>query len=65
MSYMVWFFLIANYIVEAQEMLFKIKLQNFKETIAFVEAEIPASMSSHFTDRIGTTKASEKKASRL
>ena len=60
---MAWFFLIANYIVEAKEMLFKIKLQNFKETMAFVEAEIPAPMSGQFTDRIGKTKASEKKAS--
>ena len=34
---MAWFFLIANYIVEAKYMLFKIKLQTFKETIAFVE----------------------------
>ena len=33
--------------------------------MAFVEAEIPAPMSSQFTDRIGKTKASEKKASRL
>ena len=59
------FFLIANYIVEAKEMWFKIKLQNFKKTMTFVEAEIPAPMSSQFTDRIGKTKASEKKASRL
>ena len=62
---MAQFFLIANYIVEAKEILFKIKLQNFKESMAFVEAEIPAPMSSQFTDRIGKTKANERKASRL
>ena len=33
--------------------------------MAVVEAEIPAPMSSQFTNRIGKTKASEKKASRL
>ena len=62
---MAQFFLIANYNVEAKEILFKIKLQNFKETMAFVEAEIPAPMSSQFTDSVGKTKASEKKASML
>ena len=62
---MFWFLLIANYIVEAKEMLFKIKLQNLKELMACIEAEIPAPMSSQFEDRIGKTKASEKKASRL
>ena len=62
---MAQFFLIANYIFEAKEILLKIKLQNFNKTMAFVEAEIPAPMSSQFTERIGKTKASEKKASRL
>ena len=62
---MFWFLLIANYGVEAKEVLFKIKLQNFKEIMACIEAEIPAPMSSQFVDRIIKTKASEKKASRL
>ena len=59
---MAWFFHIATYIFEAKEMLFKIKLQNCKETMAFVEVEIPAPMSSQFTDRIGKSKASEKES---
>ena len=62
---MFWFLLIANYIVEAKEMLLKIKLQDFKENMACIEAEIPAPMSSQVVDRIGKTKASEKNASRL
>ena len=62
---MFWFLLIANYIIEAKEMLLKIKLQNFKENMACIEAEIPAPMGSQFVDRIGKTKASERKASRL
>ena len=61
---MFWSLLIANYIVEAKEMLFTIKIQNFKETMACIEAEIQEPMSSQFVDRIGKTKASEKRASR-
>ena len=34
---MAQFFLIANYIVEAKEILFKIKLQNFKEPWHFLK----------------------------
>ena len=59
------FFFILNYIVEANELLFKIKLQNFKEIMAFVEAEIPSPMSSQCTYRIGKTKVIQMKASRV
>ena len=62
---MFWFLRIENYIIEAKEMLLKLKLQNCKENMACIEAEIPAPMSSQFVDRIGKAKASEKKASRL
>ena len=62
---MLLLFLLADYVVEAKEILFHITPSKIQKTMASFEAVVPAPMTSQFADQISKGKAIERKASRL